>query len=249
MKDMTNTTTNEKQSQIPDFTMILNILMQFIFYGIGLYFQIKICIACKTEKNKTWQIHISHAVIMSIFFATRIILKVVTVSSPSSTIEVASWICYINYLGMGFGIYSMAANSILVAVMKYIYIVHTWKAKKFGEEKIQKIFMIINFFCPLLLATSNLLLYMVASDFRPALNLESCFNPFREKSARPGYELIANLSDIFVGNGESISLGHLTSKILNILVVFFLASNFGEAFFYFKIFESMKRYVLYISKL
>lgn len=244
MKTMTNTTRNEMQSQIPDFTMILNILMQFIFYAIGLYFQIKICIACKTEKNKTWQIHISHAVIMSIFFATRIITKVVTLSLPSSTIEVASWICYINYLGMGFGIYSMAANSILVAIMKYIYIVHTWKAKKFGEGRIQKIFFIINFSFPLLLATSNLLLYIVASDFQPVLNLGSCFNPFREKSARPGYELITNLSDIFVGDGKDVSLGHLISKILNILVVFLLASNFGEAFFYLKIFESMKRYVL-----
>ena len=58
--------TNEGYIDDTGIFTILHTILQLLIFGIVLFIQIKTIIVCKKEKSKTWQIHISHAVVLSI---------------------------------------------------------------------------------------------------------------------------------------------------------------------------------------
>ena len=110
-----------------DATSIVNISLQVIFFCIGLFAQIKIIKVCKVEKNKTWQIHIFHSIIMTIVFASRITFLAIGYIMPSLFITIGSWICHLILFVFLYGFISIASNTFIIASMKFVFTVHTMK--------------------------------------------------------------------------------------------------------------------------
>ena len=65
----------------------------------------------------------------------------------------------------------MLGHSIWISIEKYIFIVHSLKALVFGEEKIEKIFFLVDMILPGLLSVSA----MTTTDYESRPNLKRCF--------------------------------------------------------------------------
>ena len=118
---------SEAKIKIPAVPEIIHIIIQVIIYCVGLNFQIRTILVCIKEKNKTWQIHIAHSVVMSVFFGYLIPFRALTHFVPSLATHVGSWICYISAFVEYFGYHAIVIQSLLIAGVKYLFIVHTLK--------------------------------------------------------------------------------------------------------------------------
>ena len=113
----------------PNVNQVVHIICQMIIFCIGLNIQIKIIDACNDEKGKTWKIHVSHAIVTTVYYGFFIPFQAVTTFVPSLSMYMGSWICYLASFVSFYSYHAVFANSLQVAVMKYIFIVHALKAR------------------------------------------------------------------------------------------------------------------------
>ena len=102
-----------------------------------------ISVCSRNRDTKTWQIHIAHSIIVTIFFAFDLPFVTISNALPHLSIYTGDWFCYMASFIVNYEVYFLVTNSFLIAVMKYIYIVHWDKAMRFGHEKIQRIFLVV----------------------------------------------------------------------------------------------------------
>ena len=124
--------------EIPNTPSTYHILAQILLYGIGFFIQVRNITICIAEKSKTWQIDIFHAIVMTIVFACRIPFMAIVYLSPSSFLSIGSWICYIFAFEFTFAFHSINSHSLIIAIMKYVYIVHAMRARLFGEIRLNR---------------------------------------------------------------------------------------------------------------
>ena len=234
---MNNTTTDEILFKIPDTTTTLHILSLILLYGIGLFIQIKTIVVCKTEKNKTWQIHISHSVVMIIVFAVRIFFLALSHSSPNIFSDNERWILYIFTFENIYGRHSIPSHSLIIAIMKYVFVVHATKARVFGEDKAKKIFLFINFAFPMILA----ICFTVSRDFSCIGHFTLLFKSKRNEDKEYRFCFLNNMTGKIKESKTFISYTQVFMGVFHVFVFGFTLTNLLEAFFYFKIFQSMKR--------
>ena len=122
-----------------------------------------------------------------------------------------------------------------------------FKARSYGEKKIQKIFFWLNITIPLVLSINALLTndFAVGLTMRSALN--SCFGEASHPSLIPNHSPSVNMNFIICSNLNSLDHGPVlyyiskiscvSQKIINLILV----SNIPEAYFYYKIFSAMQR--------
>ena len=235
---------NDTMPEIPSAPSAFHVLVQILLYGLGLFIQIKNISICIAEKSKTWQIDIFHAIVMTISFACRIPFMAVVYLSPDSFLSIGSWICYIFAFEFTFAFHSINSHSLIIAIMKYVYIVHAMKARMFGENKIKTIFFFINLALPLILTID----FMITSDFHRSGNLQTCFNPRIEKDASYNVEpaffyTFGNIIGELKHQETAVFYLQLALGIFQTLVTLLTGSNLVEALFYLMIFKTMKRLV------
>ena len=146
--------------------------------------------------------------------------------------------------------HSITSHSLIIAILKYVFIVHAMKARSFGEDKIKKIFFFISVVLPLMLAIN----FMIISDFHRSGNLRTCFNPTIEKDTSHDFEpaFFYTFGNIIGETKDQETIMFYLQLALGIfqnLVTLLTASNVVEALFYFMIFKAMKRWVPYQNKL
>ena len=228
----------------PNVNQVVHILCQMIIFCFGLNIQIKTIYACNEEKGKTWKIHVSHAIVTTVYYAFFIPFQAVTTFVPSLSMYMGSWICYLASFVSFYCYHAIIANSLQVAVLKYIFIVHALKARAFGEVKIQKIFFWINGLLPLALA----IIALLTTNFQTRSALKSCFGRNDNHSIPSTNSTSSGSMNFFTcTNINSSDHGMITYYILQFLCVsrkiinLLIASNLPEGYFYYKIFSSMKK--------
>ena len=234
---MNQTTTDEFLFRIPDTPTTIHILSLILLYGIGLFIQIKTIVVCKTEKNKTWQIHISHSVLMIIVFAVRILFLALSHLSPNIFSGNGRWIVYIFTFENIYGRHSIPSHSLIIAVMKYFFVVHATKARVFGEDKEKKIFLCANFAFPMILA----ICYAVSRDFSCLGHFTLLFKSKIKEDVEHRFCFLNNMIGKIKDSENFISHIQVSLGVFHVFVFGFTLTNLAEAFFYFKIFQSMKR--------
>ena len=139
-------------------------------------------------------------------------------------------------------------ESLVVSILKYIFIVHHEKSRNYGEERIQKIFFWANILHWILPSIISAYLW----DIEIIDSLTSCFG-IDDKIQETYNSSAANLERLFMCKLHSIDgedLGtHFTYTIAQTFcvskMIFTLTfgTNIPEAYFYYKIFKKMKRYL------
>ena len=117
---------------------IIHNCAMLVLFSIGTYIQLKIISTCRREKDKTWQIDITHSVGMIILFIFSSMFERVTDYFPEFREYTGTWVCYVAAFIYTLGLYLIAFHSLVVSLMKYVFIVHQNRVLKFGEDKIKK---------------------------------------------------------------------------------------------------------------
>jgi hypothetical protein len=128
--------------------------------------------------------------------------------------------------------------------MKYTFIVHPFKALKWGHEKIQKIFLATYLAVPFVMAV----IVIATKDFESYKYLRICFGLKKEELLKNTWKrlFLCNLKEMGIGESANIHLRNSIQMfcILRSVVAFMISSNIMEAFFYYKIFTKMKRCII-----
>ena len=222
---------------------IMYIALQILLYVGGFSINLKIVReSWKTrDKSKTWQLHILYSISCTILFGLEIPFLVISNAIPNLSAYTGDWFCYLALFNIQFFGTIITVNSVLVAITKYIFIVHWDKASAYGHEKIQWNVTIFALASSLL----NAVLSTVAKDDELFASVTSCFGSERTtENAKVWKSLFfCPLEDIFTNDKSE----HAIKQLLQILcaaksvLVYFMVSNLPEAVLYFKLFKNMKR--------
>ena len=229
---------------------IVHIIMQSLLFMIGLPIQFKIMyVSWKDKEGKTWQIHFTHSFACTIYYLFVIPFWHISTSKPHLAAVTGEWVCYINAFVTLYGFFIITPNSLLIAVMKYMFIVHHEKMMRLGERNAQKMFMCVNLIVPLVLTTIT----GVTKHFYALSTLTSCFGMREEiDEIRTKYNTWdKNIERYFLCNLNTTEKDILDAYTLYVIkqclcalksiVVLLINTNIPEAFFYYKIFRKMKR--------
>ena len=239
------TNTEGRESNIPVGT-ILHICVQVLLFCVGLFIQIKIISVCwKKKEGKTWQIHMTHSIFLIISFSLAIPFDALTHFIPSLHKHTGYWFCYGSAFLTCYFLYSLTFNSLVIAVMKYMFIVRDKTVLKFGEENTKKAFFGINLGLPLFLAIVS----TVTVDVDIHTSLNSCFG--QKQQVLTQYNTSAgSLEKLFLCTRKNSDAEDSEVYILYVIkqcvcaitstLTLLIVSNLPEAFFYYKIFQKMQ---------
>ena len=217
--------------------------IRIVLYVVGLWINIRAMLVCwrSRENIKTWQLHILYSLVCTIHFCFIIPFSLISNTIPHLSKYVGERACYFSSLTIIFDTWIIHINSLMIAMVKYIFIVHWDSALLFGHTKIQWIVFAISTAIPLYIAVVNTLL----KDFGVFKIVKSCLgsqNFDTEDLEMKSYSLCSMDKDKF---------GYAVQALLQIICVstkmlsFLISTNLGEAFFYYKTFKKMKRFSVY----
>ena len=182
----------------------------------------------------------AYSISIVLFFAFHLPFSVVSNAIPHLSEHTGEWFCSLATIIIMYGINVMTIHSLLIAIMKYVLIVHPLKALQIGHDRIEKIFFALYLALPLILAIVVALL----KDFESYKVLRKCFalnNEQREKSWKRMFLCNLNEMGVDVSNNMTLEVVLQTICVVRSVLELVIASNFLEAFFYYRIFKQMKR--------
>ena len=181
---------------------IAHITFQVLLFCLGLLIQIKIIYVCKKEGDErtTWQIDICHAIVQITQFAFTITLEGFTHFIPVLSQMTGDWLCYMATFVTFYCGYSIVAHSLIISIMKYVFIVQHQTVSRIGKVRVRKWFLWINIAHPLFLT----FLTILTSDWDLFSSLNKCF-----------------------GQKEDVLPSHVTS-VFSIKKLFFCEKNYGD---------------------
>ena len=223
---------------------ILQVVFQVLLFCVGLVIQVQIISVTYKELVAGWKMTITHSIVTTIHFAFKISFDAVTHFIPFLSQYTGNWICYAASVVIFYSHYSIVAYSLLVSILKYVYIVQHVKTYEWGKDKIQKWFFFTNLVHPLFLAISNVL----SSDYRTQF-INSCFGQTKEilRQYNTSIWSLIKVLGCPPKNSEQDSSWYayyVTEQcvcILSATINIFFNSNLLEGFFYYKIFKKMRR--------
>ena len=236
---------HDSDSIVPD---IIHILFQLVLFSIGTSIQVKTISICKKEKHIPWELHITHSVILIIYFSFSIGFYTSTHFIPLLPFYFGgSWVCYVAALITYYCHYAIVAHTLVISMVKYVYIIHPNQIVSLDETNARRLFFVCNLIHPLLLTISNI----AASDWGSNSALNSCFdynisnNSTKTDDVQKPFLCILNLSKHVKYDVDDVETSSSTWKGFLCLWRSFanviLNSNLVEAWFYFRIFRKMKK--------
>ena len=223
------------------------VILQILLYVIGVIINTKIVFRCwKTrENNKSWQLHILYSISFTIIYAFNIPFVLFTSCVPQLSIYTGEWMCYLAMILNSAGLVIMRSNSFMVAITKYIFVVHWDKALAYGHEKIQSILLTISVALVLPGVIANYVLKM----YNNAGPVHNCFgaehDEWKIKNASDDLDFFWRISERNATK-EQFKFTHvvLLQCFRGLTYGFYgvpFFSNLPEVFLYYKIFQKMIR--------
>ena len=220
-------------------------------YCVGVYFHTKVIKISVKEKDMTWKLDVTNSLILMIYFGYFLFMKILTFFVQDLFKYTGDWFCYfcrgVNY----YGSFYIAAHTLVVAIKKYIVIVHWDWAMEFGHDKISKIFFFINFLHPTLMIS---FLFFVRKDFLVAWDgsaqeIDRCLGDPKGNLDPSRNHSLTKLHDLCEMDQPSMEAYlEFTSYLLktcvcwtHISIFYVVRINFFEVVFYALIFRFMRK--------
>ena len=224
---------------------IFQVVFLVLLFCAGSVIQVQIISVSYKELDTAWKITITHSIVTTIHFAFNISFDAVTHFIPFLSQYTGNWICYAASVVIFYCYYSIVAYSLLVSILKYVFIVHRVKTLKWGKDIIKKWCFFTNLFHPLFLAS----LTVLNSHWESNTFINSCFGQTEEtlRQYNTSFSSLRKVFDCPLKNSEEDSSWYayyVTEQcvciLLSIISIGF-NSNLLEGFFYYKIFKKMRR--------
>ena len=230
------------------YTIILSLI---VCLGIGL--NIKAILHFRKVKDFTWMIDITHSIVLIIYFTTSFILDALTLSIQQPLhLYSGRWLCDFSSLVIIYGLYSIVSHSLIISIMKYVFIVKNTMVQDVGSEKVKQIFFRVNLLLPLAMWLLQFVTH--TNDYTGFNSLGRCYDVDLEARGNSTLKTTDNYIFFFceldrnlVREGPYldiiIHISKLVFCLLSQITTSILSSNVCEGFFYFMIFRKMNRYV------
>ena len=227
-------------------SIIVHKTIQALLYLVGVLVHLKIISVCWKEKDgKVWMIHMTNSIFTIIYFAFYLPFFTVTSEIPNLSDQyTGEWFCYLATFVIFYGFTIITFNSLLIAVMKYVFIVRNEDVRVYGDEKALKFFFIVDLTVPLFVATFA----CITRDFEGFAALNSCFGTTQQvlKQYNTWDKNLQKffLCDLNKEKDQAYSYTLYAVKqvacVIKSCAVLVTNTNLPEAFFYYKIFQTMK---------
>ena len=232
---------------MPNLTVsnaVVYYMVQAVVYAVGFVINVKLISVCWNKKESTtWAIHMTNSIFLTVYWALDLSFLAVSNTVPMLSVYTGEWFCIFSAFVIIYGVKVIIMDSLIVAAMKYIFIVQDVKARRYGHEKIQKIFTVIKLTIPLILATFQ----TIMGDYESYKAINNCLGLERENMQKRNIWQRLFLCDLNESN-EYLSGGYIANLVLqsacatHSALTYIISFNLAEAFFYYKIFTKMKRY-------
>ena len=223
--------------------VLVHLIVRVVVYAIGLFINIKLISVCwKKKETSTWQIHMTNSIFLTVYWPLDLTFLAVSKTIPNLSMYTGEWFCKFAAFVMIYGVYMIITNSLVVAAMKYVFIVHDQTARAYGHEKLQKIFSIIYLAIPFVFATMSL----ITNDYDSYKAVNVCLGLDREQMLRRSiWEKLflcnSKKSSAIMTDNYSINVALQSTCAIKSVLSYITTFNLVEAFFYYKIFTKMKR--------
>ena len=227
-------------------SIIVHIIIQAVLYVIGVFIQQKIIYVCWKEKEgKVWMIHMTHSISTILYFAFYLPFFTLTSEIPDLAEQyTGEWFCYLATFVITYGFTIITFNSLLISVMKYMFIVRNENVRIYGDKKFLTLFLCIDLSLPLFIATFN----CITGDYQGFASLNSCFG-VTDQVQEQFNTWDKDLEKFFLCNlnkdknqeyNYTLYVVKQVACAIKSIIVLVTNTNLPEAFFYYKIFQKMK---------
>ena len=238
-----------------DLAYLLTYLIVSLFvYVVGICFHSKIIKVSLKDKEVSWQLDVIYSSVKVFVNTFAYFLYGVTYIIPNLHHFTGKWFCYASKIILQYNYIIVAYYTLMVAILKYVIIVHWQWARGFGHDRIKKMFSITLAFC---IPTIHILIYFAvrpdflwAYDFNKQVDL--CLGDpkgnWEEGTNQTQTKLHMLCLKIEPATNDSFHyfLSYLRKGICWCQVIFFYLTflNLLDCAVYIKIFSAMKKYVL-----
>ena len=223
--------------------VLVHYIVQGVVYAIGLFINIKLISVCwKKKETSTWPIHMTNSIFLTVYWPLGLSFIAVSKTTPKLSVYTGEWFCKFAAYVVSYGVYMIITNSLVVATLKYAFIVHDAKARTYGHGNLQKILTVIYLAIPLVFATIRL----ITNDYDSFQAVTVCLGREREEILKRNiWEslFLCNLKTSSANMTESytIHIALQSTCAIQSVLSYIITLNVAEAFFYYKIFTKMKR--------
>ena len=181
-----------------------------------------------------------YCILQIIFWPYELLFLWINFNEIIPTDQMPTWLCSVLYNIIKFGRMCIAYNSLFVAIIRYVYIVHPKRSNQWDFEKSGKRFQIASIAIPIAMETIGAFtnpqtLYSTSSD-----RFEDCIVSYGGLNSTDNVELPKPAAVELTMHYFPESLV-LTICYIYITISVIVLMNITEGFLYFKIFQSVRR--------
>ena len=219
----------EKPSVVLAFFIIKSII---ICAGEGIC--IRLLSSLKKEKGLLTDVIKLFVIVQMISYpAFHCIEIVINTAFPVSQL-IGDWICFLVWLLWGVSGRILLSNSLICALMRYLFIVHEQKVDSYGKEKVKRWFLYLSITLPLIQFT----LHAMAGSPRLSF-VNKCYGNDHRVFLFKTSTLIASKPFAHMVPGRTVVTE--ISKVVDLTWFLLMGFNVTEALLYFKIFNKLNR--------
>jgi hypothetical protein len=228
-------------------TQIIMGIVVLCVYGIGVYLHSKIIQISRKEKDMTWKVDIYNSTFFIVHYFHVIVMNGITYMLDDLHEYTGNWFCYVSKSMTIIGNGHTTGHSFIIAMMKYIVIVHY---QRFNKDTVKNVFFWLNSFNgTILFAIFNLaqpyfvFLYDGISQSNRCLGKNETTSSLDNNTSAIKLHDICNITESF----EHLSFEYVyyifrkTICWVNIVFIYSNVCNVLEMFVYCRIFSFMHR--------
>ena len=114
------------------------------------------------EKEMTWKLDVTNSCLLMIHYAHVLSMNFILFFIQDLHIYTGKWFCYLSKILTYYGNFYTSAHTLVVCLLKYIFIVHWKTAIAVGHEKIKEVFFWANLLHPIFMLSLH---FLIRPDF------------------------------------------------------------------------------------
>jgi hypothetical protein len=235
---------------------ILFIVLGLIMLVTAEFIQFKLFFMVKRENGLVKEVTHIYSLSCIIMIPFWLIIPSITDFIHPLNEVIGEWFCFLvrSFAFFHFNIITM--HSLIIAMMRYWFIVHEESVRKYGKEKTKRFFAFLSIFIPLFLSIWALADTLAGNiELDPFLFVNRCYG-------RDHKVFLINISPLEVFNPYFCKFGNYSEKgmygkiletlqrascISKTIIYLLMAGNFTEGIIYYRIFSHIKRFVICIK--
>ena len=225
-------------TELPSSAISLFVI-RFPLFCLGIFIQIKLFRMVRKEKGLVNEVTQFYSITsMSISPIWLLFVTTTDFLHPLKDI-IGRWFCIFGRFTIYFHFNMLLFHSFIVALMRYFFIVHEEKVKKFGKDKTKKVFLFLAISFPIIFLVWGAI---ENQDIATLIFLNRCYGII-DKVFMAELTTGKNLGCVF-SNGGYLDIILQITCITKGIVFILMCLNVSEAIIYYRIFSHITRYYI-----